>query len=522
MGIVELKALMEDLPADSPLRVEVQKVLDQVERINDEKSTLNDQNQELLRLLQEEQKRRDDLNQRVQINRITGLPNHNRMVIDLEHILQNDSNQLDTRRGAVFFLRLDRSFHTLQNTLKPQMTEWILYQIAGRMREYLGHGVNIYNSREDEFIVLLQRNLSMKEYLNVGRRLRQEVKRPHVLSGYNIHLDCHVGVALFPQHGREKGLLLQNADIALQVAEERDKEIIIFYERLREQVIEKMDLQNSILRALEQQAINEISKQFEIYYQPIVHLTPDESGSPQLDYGDLGGWNVESIGAEALIRWHHPTKGLISPNRFIPLAEETGLIIPIGNWIIYTVADQLRKWEEVKLPISTISVNISPRQFQSDTFLHTVRTAVKNNGLNNTSFRFEITETNLAQDPEAMIRTMWKLSDEGIYFYIDDFGTGYSSLSYVHQMPIKRIKIDKSFVLGLSNEKRREKTIIRTIIAMAKELGFGLVAEGVEDEAQLSYLLNYGVRSFQGYHFARPMNAESLERFIREKPYLPH
>jgi EAL domain-containing protein (putative c-di-GMP-specific phosphodiesterase class I) len=358
----------------------------------------------------------------------------------------------------------------------------------------------------------------MKEVLRFGKALRREVKKPHVLSGYNIHLDCHVGVALLPQHGRDKGLLLQNADIALQVAEERGKELVMFYEKLREQVVEKMDLQNSILRALEQQAIDEIGKQFEIYYQPIVNLEPVDSQG-DLSTDDAGSWRVATVGAEALIRWHHPQKGTISPDRFIPLAEETGLIIPIGNWVIYSVAAQIRQWKDRGVDIGPVSVNISPRQFHSDTFLHSVRTAMKNNRLSSDSFRFEITETNIAQDPEAMVRTMWELHEEGVYFYIDDFGTGYSSLSYVHQMPVKKIKIDKSFVLNLS-DKGREQTIVRTIIAMGKELGLGLVAEGVEKIEHLNYLLSSGVRSFQGYLFSRPMPADRFEDYIIQRKYL--
>jgi EAL domain-containing protein (putative c-di-GMP-specific phosphodiesterase class I) len=170
--------------------------------------------------------------------------------------------------------------------------------------------------------------------------------------------------------------------------------------------------------------------------------------------------------------------------------------------------------------LGPVSVNISPRQFHSETFVHSVRNAMANNRLSSESFRFEITETSIAQDPETMIKTMWELHDEGVYFYIDDFGTGYSSLSYVHQMPVKKIKIDKSFVFQL-HEDKREQTIVRTIIAMAKELGLGLVAEGVEEKAHLSYLLQAGVRSFQGYYFSRPLQAAHFASFLEAKSYLP-
>jgi diguanylate cyclase (GGDEF)-like protein len=520
MGLGELKKLVEDLPEDSDLRNEIYDIFKFVRRLKDEKTSLNEANQDLLRQLEEEQQRRADLSQRVQINRITGLPNHNRMAIDLEEALSGTRERVDSHRGALFFLRLDRSFQIMQNTMKPQMTEWVLYQIAQRMKELIGDDGQIYHSRENEFVILLRKNISTREHLRMGQRLRSEVRRPQSLSGYNIHIDCHIGIAQYPQHGRERGLLLQNADIALQAAEERSREVVIFYEDLREQVVEKMDLQNNILRALEQQAIVEIGKQFEIYYQPIITLAENAGGSPHLFLDDCGGWDVTEVGAEALIRWHHPQKGTIPPDRFIPLAEETGLIIPIGNWIIYNVAEQIRLWKDRGVPIGPVSVNISPRQFHSDTFLYSVRTAMKNNGLTSDSFRFEITETNIAQDPEAMIKTMWDLHDEGVYFYIDDFGTGYSSLSYVHQMPVKKIKIDKSFVLNLSEE-RREKTIVRTIIAMAKELGFGLVAEGVEEIYHLCYLLNAGVRTFQGYHFSRPTTAAQFEEFLIGKKYLP-
>lgn len=516
MGIRKLQVLAAKLPEDSPLRAEIFEIVTKLRNLRTEKVELNQRNQDLLKLLQAERKRRNDLNAKVQTNRITGLPNHTRMIQDLGETLSQDIEYLEEHRGALFFIRLDKSFTAIQTTLKPQMTEWILYQIASRISETAGEDAQIYHSRENEFMVILNDNLHMKEYSMIGRKLRQEIRKPHILTGHNIHIDCHIGISLYPQFGREKSYLLQNADIALQFAEEHGKEIIFYHPRLRDQVIEKMDLQNSIIKALEQQAIQEIGKQFEIYYQPIIHMEEageDEPGS--LFIKGQGRWKISDIGAEALIRWHHPEKGTIAPDRFIPIAEETGLIIPIGNWIIYSVAEQIRTWLDDGLKMSAVSVNLSTRQFHSDTLTHTVRTAMKNNRLTSDIFRFEITESSLAQNPDQMIRTMWELHDEGVYFYIDDFGTGYSSLSYVHQMPIKRIKIDKSFVLNLGSEKR-EKVIIRTIIAMARELGFGLVAEGVEEMDHLAYLLGYGVRSFQGFFFARPMKADDFAKFLSD------
>jgi EAL domain-containing protein (putative c-di-GMP-specific phosphodiesterase class I)/GGDEF domain-containing protein len=520
MGLSELKQLVEDLPGESALKREVHGAFQHIRRLKDEKTSLNESNQELLRQLSEERQRREDLNQRVQINRITGLPNHHRMASDMNELLSASRGEIDTHRGAIFFLRLDRSFQTMQSTMKPQMLEWILYQVSQRIQEIIGDNGTVYHSRENEFVIILTGNLSKREFSAFGSRLRAEVRRPHNLSGYNIHIDCHIGIAEFPQHGREKGRLLQNADIALQAAEERSVELVFFEEDLREQVVEKMELQNSILRALEQQAIVEIGKQFEIYYQPIINITEDPGESPMIRLEDGSGWRISDVGAEALIRWNHPNKGLIPPDRFIPLAEETGLIIPIGNWIIYNVSEQIRAWRDKGLELGPVSVNISPRQFHSETFVHSVRNAMANNRLSSESFRFEITETSIAQDPETMIKTMWELHDEGVYFYIDDFGTGYSSLSYVHQMPVKKIKIDKSFVFQL-HEDKREQTIVRTIIAMAKELGLGLVAEGVEEKAHLSYLLQAGVRSFQGYYFSRPLQAARFASFLEAKSYLP-
>ena len=336
------------------------------------------------------------------------------------------------------------------------------------------------------------------------------ISKSHIFSGYHISIGCTIGISLFPEHGFDKRTLLHCADIALGAAREQSKPFQIYTEELKEQVVEKMELQNYIIKALEAQAIAEIDKQFELEYQPIVKIAKAADGSSI----------IEDIQGESLIRWHHPEKGTINPGRFIPISEETGLIIPIGNWVLYTAADQIALWrDEVGKEIS-LSLNLSPVQFSNEHFIDSIERILSTKNISPALLRLEITESCVMEDPIDAIEKIKNLRNMGITISIDDFGKGYSSLNYLRRFPVNTLKIDKSFVDNITTN-QFDQVIVKAIIALAKELKLGIVVEGIETEEQFSYLLDEGCSMFQGFLFSKSLKAPDFQRFYEENIGLP-
>ena len=477
-------------------------MIGEIKRLKAEKLELLRNSQELIRLSDDQTRQSNELRSRMETSQKTGLPNHVRMDRDLSLYFGGRQIEAESLTGGLFLLKLDKNYDIVQRTIRPQLSEWILFQVGERVRAMFKDKF-VYHVREDEFLVLLEGRYLPKELEKIARALRREVSQPHVFTGYNVHISCTIGITAFPDHGTNKGYLLQNADIALQYAIDHELPQVLYRANMREHVVQRMDLQNSIIRALEQQSIKEIDKQFDVFYQPILEI--------EVSGGDI---HIRKHFAEALIRWHHPRLGLVRPDLFIPLAEETGLIIPIGNWVLFHVARQLEVWHESGFPIEGVSVNISPRQFRSDEVVENVARALGQHSFPASRLKLEITESTLIDEPERIIELMEQLHKSGIGFSIDDFGTGYSSLSYVHRLPAGHLKIDQSFVRNLTSE-TKSRSIIRTIIAMAKELGFEPIAEGVETKAQLDFLYEEGVRLFQGYYFHKPMPTDEYQDFVR-------
>lgn len=504
MGLLSISQLMHKLDGQEDIRQVVMDLLEEIKQLRADKRGLLTRTQELLQVIDEQTRRSNELRSRMEINPKTGLPNHLRMDKEIAHFFGNQSPEKPQRSGAFLLVRLDKNYDTVQRTLKPQMSEWILYQLGERMRTMFRDRY-VFHTRESEFLILVEGSYNTKTIEKIARALRREIHQPHIFTGYNVHIGCTVGISLFPDHGYSKSYLLQNADIALQHALDQDTGIGIYHEGMRDQVVERMDLQNSIIKALEHQAIKEMDKQFDMYYQPIVSVLKEGTE-----------FVVQRVFAEALIRWHHPRLGLVSPGMFIPLAEETGLIIPIGNWVLYTVARHLDQWFAQELPLGGVSINLSPRQFRTEDVVENIRRILDNHSFPPDKLWLEITESTLIEEPMRIISLMQKLHNKGIRFAVDDFGTGYSSLSYVHRMPVGHLKIDQSFIKKVTDDAKSQ-AIVRTIIAMAKELGFDAIAEGVETKEQAEFLYNEGVRIFQGYFFARPMPAEDFLVYLEQQ-----
>ena len=467
------------------------KKADEQARLHKDKITELEQNERLLE-------------DRLVYNQETGLPNKNLLDEELDELFRiaNESNKDECM--AVVFLALDESFDMLRKTMKPVVAEWVIYQTAERIREHLTPGSKVYHTRTNEFLILLRQAGNIEVSEDFVRKTLKTVTDVHRFPGQQVSIGCHMGVAVYPEHGTNKRRLLRNADIALTVGKSGRKQYSIYTKEMSDEVIERMELQNSILKALEEQAITEIDKQFELYYQPIVEVS---------DVSDDGiTWKIK--GAEALLRWNHPQKGSISPDRFIPLAEECGLIIPIGSWIFYTVAEHMARWRREGRDIY-ISVNLSPRQFQDEMLVENIDRVIEIKGLDPENIRLEITEGVVMDDPEDAISKMVAIHDKGIKMSIDDFGTGYSSLNYLRQFPIDMLKIDKSFVDNVTTDSSN-KGIVRAVISMAKNMGIEVLAEGIEKQDQVEFLSREGCANIQGYFFSRPLPLSEFDSFLKK------
>jgi predicted signal transduction protein with EAL and GGDEF domain len=466
-----------------------------------ENALLKQQKQKLEAAILDHERRHVDLENRLSIDAKTGLPNHHRLSRDLHDELEamHAAGSREKIPLALAIFKLDGRYGLLTKTMKPSVSEWVIYQTGQRLLESLDSGDALYNTREDEFAVVMRSPTSVSQAVKRAERAIEAITKPHVFSGYHVSVGAKAGIALFPEHGLDKGHLLYSADIALENAKAETAPVRVFEESMRESAIERMDLQNAIIKALETQAMEEISKQFKVFLQPIVTFSLDGEG----------GATVERVDAEALLRWSHPTRGMLPPDSFIPVAEETGLILPIGNWLLYRCADMLGRWARDGESSSSLAMNISAKQFVNDAFMEIALKLVKERDYLRDTLRLEITESCLMDDPAQAIGRMRALSEEKIEFSVDDFGTGYSSLSYLSKLPVRSLKIDRSFVRDMTTSKH-DNAIVKTVISLGREMGFDVICEGVETFEQLSAIHEHGCRSAQGYLFGRPMPEEEF------------
>jgi diguanylate cyclase (GGDEF)-like protein len=466
---------------------------------------LTNKNQKLIQLINTQDKQAREIETRLSTHPKTGLSNHNRMNSELQSIFDNEADLSTIDQFALIIIRLDNKFDMVTKTLKSTVSEWVLYQIAGRINEIIRPEDQVFHTRDDEFVVLFMDYADADELKTMLSALNSAVVKPHLFSGYHIVIGCHIGVSIYPDHGLNRSTLLHNADIALEAAIQHQKPCKIFKDEMREVVIEKMELQNNILKALEAQALAEMDRQFELFFQPLVRINGIAEDS----------LFIERIDAEVLIRWHHPEKGLVMPDKFIPVAEETGLILPMGNWILYRAVQYLEEWDSGPLKDVVLSINISPKQFRNDQLIQNVIRIMKNRPKAKNRLKLEITESCVMDDPISSIEKMDALREYGVKFSVDDFGSGYSSLNYLRKLPVSSIKIDKSFINNLEAN-RQDRAIVRAIIAMGNELQFDTVCEGVERYTQLKFLVDEGCKIIQGYYFSKPQNEAGFRSFVSD------
>ncbi len=492
----------DDLPAD--VHKNISEAENYLDLLNQKICKLETVNTRLNDLLTIRNKEKLTLQNRLSFNAKTGLPNHHKVDTDLKMILEEANISRRSQSIIVYIIKLDENFNIVHKTSKASISEWIIYQIGLRIREELGTGSLLYHTRDDEFIVIL-RGITKDKAISRAAMLCRSINQPHIFSGYHISIGCRIGIAVYPEHGITKELILHNADIALDYAKRMNKEYLFFSDEMRLEVIEKMELQNSIIKALEEQALKEIDKQFELFYQPLVKISRNESRE----------YTIHNVDCEALIRWNHPQKGEIAPSRFIPVAEETGLIMPIGNWVLYHAAEQLGTWKKEGNKKSVISINLSPRQFKDPYIVKNIERIFSSRDIDSSRLKLEITESCLMDDPVEAILKMNQLTRLGIKFCIDDFGTGYSSLNYLRKLPISTLKIDKSFIENMIKSSH-DRAIIRAILSMSKEMEFDVIAEGVESQDQVEYLLSEGCSVFQGFYFAKALPVNEFDVFVDE------
>ena len=420
---------------------------------------------------------------------LTGLPNRTMFTERLTEIVTAQTRDQIT---AVLFLDLDR-FKLVNDTFGHDAGDLLIKVVAERLLGCVRQGDIVSRFGGDEFTILLHKVKSSEVVKRVAEKILQTLSRPFVFLGKEMHVSTSIGIAMYPKDGNEIGTLLKNADIAMYRAKTQG-DCYQFYDKTMEvDVARRLGIENDLRGAIER-------GEMKVYYQPQRSLENDEL-----------------IGMEALVRWEHPTRGLVLPGDFIPLAEETGQIIELGEWVMQTACAQLKAWLDAGHQRIRVAVNLAGRQLDGGSVAERTDEILKTTGLEPELLELEITESTIMEDAESVIGTLNDLKSMGIMLAVDDFGTGYSSLNYLKRFPIDMLKIDRAFVSDITSNKV-DADIVVTIIALAHSLGVKVIAEGVEDSLQQQFLKNHGCDYIQGYLLGKPVPAEVFEdQFLRKK-----
>jgi diguanylate cyclase (GGDEF)-like protein/PAS domain S-box-containing protein len=419
---------------------------------------------------------------------LTELPNHV-LFTDRINLAIAHAHRLN-QRFAIFCLDLDH-FKKINNAYGHPQGDKLLKMVGKRISASLREDDTMARMGGDSFNLLLPQISSEERAAKVAQKILDSLKVPFDLDGREIFVTASIGVALYPYDGQDASTLLKNADIALQRTKERGRNSHYFFDpAMNIRVEEQMTLELQLRRAVE-------GNEFTFHFQPQVDAV---SG--------------KTIGAEALVRWHHPELGLIMPDRFIPLAEQTGLIAPLGQWVLRSACLQASDWQRAGQPSLRMAVNISPRQFQHPDLYRKIDEILKETGLNQGCLSIEVTESVVMQDVDHAIETLVRLKNLGVHLAIVDFGTGYSSLSYLKRFPIDLLKIDRSFIMDIPAISD-DIAIVSAVIAMAHQLNIKVLAEGVQSTEQRDILLSHRCDELQGYLFTPPLAADDFFNWHR-------
>jgi diguanylate cyclase (GGDEF)-like protein len=463
-------------------------------RIEQQSTALQQVNRDLLAEVEERKRAEVKLAYDSLHDALTGLPNRVLFMDRLKHTLEH-TKRYNERGFSVVFLDVDH-FKLVNDSLSHRVGDQLLIAIAQRLRVCLRMSDTVARLGGDEFVFLLEEIADLEAAISTVNRIQDKIKEPFSLDGHAIQITGSFGIVLYQDEYTTADEILQDADIAMYRAKAQGKaRYEVFNPFMRNQTISHLELKNDLQSALERQELF-------LNYQPIYALD-----------------SYQLLGFEALLRWRHPQKGLIPPLEFIPIAEETGLINPIGQWVLQEACRKLHEWQQhyQRNPVLTISVNVSGSQFKHPDFAHQVTEALRTTGLKADSLIIEITEGIFLDSSPRILATFEKLNAAGVKFQIDDFGTGYSSLSYLQDFPIQAIKVDRSFVQKV--EAGNSPEIIRTIIIMAHDLGMETIAEGIETESQLKYLMKLDCNAGQGYLLGLPTDEAGVETLLHRSTY---
>jgi diguanylate cyclase (GGDEF)-like protein/PAS domain S-box-containing protein len=422
---------------------------------------------------------------------LTALPNRSLCVARLAEALEFAKGSED--RVAVLFIDLDR-FKSVNDTLGHHVGDALLRSVAGRLMQAVRADDTVSRQGGDEFVVILRNVRDASEIRDIiEERLIPLIRAPHDGDGHELRVSCSIGVAVYPEDGRDIDELMRRADAAMYEAKSSGRDHYRFFSSELDKITRERRTLEQLLRQARERG------ELEMHYQPRIDAR-----------------TMEVCGAEALMRWTHPELGAIAPVRFIPIAEETGLIRPLGLWAMQQACELLKKWKMQRRPLIALSVNISASQLTDPALLEFLTDFTAHSGIDPQLLELEITETQLMENADAAGQGLAALRRLGVRFSIDDFGTGYSSLAYLKRFPIDKLKIDKSFVQDLLGD-TTDLAIVRAIMALGHNLGLGVVAEGVENAAVAQQLKLLGCDELQGFHFSRPMRVKALEAWIDER-----
>jgi diguanylate cyclase (GGDEF)-like protein len=447
----------------------------------------------------ERQKFEDKIRELAYFDSLTGLPNRESFMMHVDQSIKSANRH--KQKMAALFLDLD-DFKRINDTLGHTIGDMLLKAISERLldclrsSDILGHTAENVSTNMvarfggDEFTILLTEIRDSGDAAVVAQRIMETLMTPLNLAGHEVVITPSVGIAVFPEDGNNTEVLFRNADTAMYSAKRSGKNNFQLYNNaMNSSALERLTMENHLRKALEQ---NEL----QLHYQP----------QQELDSGRI-------IAVEALLRWQNGELGNVPPDRFIPMAEDSGLIIPIGEWVLRTACTQLKAWQDTGVPVARMAVNISVRQFMYPGFIQLVQEVIEETGLNPESLELEITESLLMQDADGAIHLLNELKALGVQLAIDDFGTGYSSLSYLKRFPIDRLKVDKMFVREITTN-TEDAAITRAVIAMANNMNLRVIAEGVETAEQLNYLAKEHCHEIQGYYLSRPVPANEISSLI--------
>jgi len=425
---------------------------------------------------------------------LTGLPNRNLLKDRLQQAIAQTDRSEDS--VALLFLDLDH-FKLINDSLGHAEGDRMLLDVAERLRSCVREGDTVSRHGGDEFVLVLQKIDQMHHVASICEKILQTIANPFSIQGHSFHVTCSIGIALYPQDGRDAETLFKYADMALYQAKDRGRNHFQFFSReMNERMLERITLDEALRSAIS-------NDELLLHYQPLVNLSTGQI-----------------TGLETLVRWQHPQFGMVSPVRFIPIAEESTLIASISEWVLRKACEDMRSWTDNGLTGFQVAVNVSPRQFRDPKLADCIEKVLTEYHIDPGMLSLEITETVLMQDTVSSEATLRQLKALGVDLALDDFGTGYSSLSYLKRFPFDRVKIDRSFVRDIITDSD-DAAISKAIISMAHSLGIRVVAEGVETEAQCQFLRRHQCDEMQGYYFSHPLPFTKVTALLNEKRQLP-